>query len=235
MNIGVVIPAAGRGTRMKMGKNKMYLELAGHPLLAHTVDIFYGHRAVDNIVIVVAEDEMEFCRERILKDYNFRNIDIVSGGATRRESVFSGLQALGEVDTVLIHDGARPLLQFEVLEEILAALKEFTALTAGRKVKDAIKVRDKNNFVRESLDRGNLVAVSTPQAFNYELIMKAHRNVSEDIKIYDDASLVEELGGEVKIIEDTYDNIKITTPLDLEVAAYILANRREKNEIGNRL
>ncbi|MFW6237842.1 MAG: 2-C-methyl-D-erythritol 4-phosphate cytidylyltransferase [Halanaerobiales bacterium] len=233
MDIGVVIPAAGRGKRMQADRNKMFLQLAGHPVLRHTVNIFYGHCTINNIILVAAEDEIDLCREKIVEKYGFHGVDVVRGGSTRRQSVFSGLQALKNVDSVIVHDGARPLLQKKVLQKVIESLKKYDAVTAGRNLKDAVKVRDENNFVRESLDREKLVAVSTPQAFDYKLLMSAHKQVSCDKKIYDDASLVEELGERVKIIEDTYNNIKITTPMDLEVAEYIFANRREKDENGN--
>ncbi|MFW5984641.1 MAG: 2-C-methyl-D-erythritol 4-phosphate cytidylyltransferase [Halanaerobiaceae bacterium] len=227
MQYGVVVPAAGSGKRMKTKLNKQFIELEGLPIIVHTLYKFVDNPHFSDIVLVVKEDEVDYCQEEILDRFAFDSVNLVIGGNTRRESVFRGLKHLAPTNEyVIIHDGARPLLPEKILlEEVLPALDEFAAVTTGVKVKDTIKRRNKEGFVAETLPRNQLVAIQTPQAFAYDLIMRAHREVPEDLEISDDASLVEELGHPVKVIEGTYENIKITTPTDLDYAHLILQKR----------
>ena len=231
MKFGVVIPAAGRGKRMKKEKNKMFIEIADHPVLAHTINIFYKFSKVDWIVVVAKENEIDICQEEIINKYGFDGVKIVNGGETRRESVFSGLQALPDfLDYVIIHDGARPFLRDSVLYKVSKTLVNHDAVIVAKKVKDTIKLINKKNHVKKTLNRKRLAAVSTPQAFNYNLIMEAHQRVGAEKKVYDDASLVELIDKDVKIIKDNEENIKLTTPFDLKFAEYIIKNRSENNE-----
>ena len=223
MKIGAVIPAAGQGKRMKAQMNKQYLQLNDRPLLAHTLNIFKNEKKIDEVVVVVREDEIEYCQKEIIQKHNFSNVKIVAGGETRQQSVYAGLMGFSPaINYVIIHDGARPLLPGEVLERIINNLKSYDAITAGVKVKDTIKVKNDQNYVLETPDRDKLIAVQTPQAFDYDLICRAHRNIPQELTATDDASLVEALGHEVKIIEGSYRNIKVTTPEDLIYAEAML-------------
>jgi 2-C-methyl-D-erythritol 4-phosphate cytidylyltransferase len=231
MKIGAVIPAAGQGKRMKTRINKQYLQLAGRPLLAHTIDIFTNDAIIDQIVVVVGKDEIEYCRQEIIQKYNLGNVKLVAGGETRQQSVYAGLMAFSPaISYVIIHDGARPLLPSGVLKGIVNKLEEYKAITAGVKVKDTIKIKDKQNYVTETLARDRLMAIQTPQAFEFDLISKAHEAASGDLVATDDASLVEALGHEVKVIEGSYQNIKITTPVDMKYANAILRSKQVNNE-----
>jgi 2-C-methyl-D-erythritol 4-phosphate cytidylyltransferase len=231
MKIGAVIPAAGQGKRMKTRINKQYLQLAGRPLLTHTIDIFTNDAIIDQIVVVVGKDEIEYCRQEIIQKYNLGNVKLVAGGETRQQSVYAGLMALSPaISYVIIHDGARPLLPKSVLKGIVNKLEEYKAITAGVKVKDTIKIKDKQNYVTDTLARDRLMAIQTPQAFEFDLICKAHEAASGDLVATDDASLVEALGHEVKVIEGSYQNIKITTPVDMKYANAILRSKQVNNE-----
>ena len=228
MNIGVVIPAAGQGKRMGTKENKQFLYLNDLPILVHTIKTFFNIPLISEIIVVVPEARLDFCQEKIIDKYNLEGVKLVAGGETRRQSVFSGLKAFSlALDYVIIHDGARPLLSGEILDNIISSFKTYDAITTGVKVKDTIKIRDENNFVNKTLDRDKLMSIQTPQAFSYPLILKAHQKVSFTANVSDDASLVEITGHRVKIIEGSYENIKITTPDDLKQAEIILENRGE--------
>ncbi len=226
MRIGVVIPAAGQGKRMKTAVNKQYLTLIGRPVLVHTIELFSANPEIDQIIVVVREDERKYCQNEIINKYFKIPIKLVAGGETRRQSVFNGLKAFSPaIDYVIIHDGARPLLPGNLLDSFIGSLGRYKALTMGVNVKDTIKRINNNKLVVETLDRNSLISIQTPQGFNYNLIMEAHRRVSEDKKVTDDSSLVELIGYQVKVFKGSYENIKITTPFDLALAELILKNR----------
>lgn len=228
MSIGVVIPAAGQGSRMNSQTNKQYLSLAGRPVLAHTITLFSDNPQVKEIVVVVRQEEIKYCREKLIKKYfNNKNIRIIAGGETRRESVFAGLRVFSPaINYVIIHDGARPVLPVSIVKKVMLAVRENDAVSVGVKPKNTIKRVDKKGYVIETLDRGELISIQTPQAFARELIMKAHQEIDSEMKITDDAALVEVLGYQVKIINGSEENIKITTPEDMFIAESILENRR---------
>ncbi|MFW6268989.1 MAG: 2-C-methyl-D-erythritol 4-phosphate cytidylyltransferase [Bacillota bacterium] len=226
MNVGLIIPAAGSGSRMNKNKNKQYLQLERYPILVHTLKTFINSFNFKEIIAVVKKEEMEFCRKEILKKHNIKGVKLVAGGKTRRESVYFGLKAFSlAINYVIIHDGARPLITKDIINDIINNLNKYKAIITGVPVKDTIKIKDENEFSRETLNRDNLVAVQTPQAFLYDLIVKAHEKVPAEVKVSDDASLVEKIGHPVKIIRGSYENIKITTPDDLAQAKLILQRR----------
>lgn len=223
MNIGVIIPAAGQGKRMKKDINKQYLQLGDRPLLAHTLEVFANNNKIDQIVVVVKKEEMDYCQKKIINKYGFENLKLVAGGETRQQSVYAGLMAFSPaINYVIIHDGARPLISKELLNKVIEKLSKYKALTTAIPVKDTIKIVDKESFVQETPDRDSLRAIQTPQAFEYDLIYEAHENFDGKAKATDDASLVERMGHKVKVIRGENSNIKITTPIDLVYAQNIL-------------
>ncbi|HKL76151.1 MAG TPA: 2-C-methyl-D-erythritol 4-phosphate cytidylyltransferase [Halanaerobiales bacterium] len=226
MNIGAIIPAAGQGKRMEKDINKQYLQLGDRPLLAHTLEVFANNKDISQIIVVVRKNEMDYCQKNILDKYNFKDIKLVAGGETRQQSVYAGLKAfLPATNYVIIHDGARPLISKNLLNKVIKKAPQYKALTTAVSVKDTIKIVNKENYVEKTPDRNSLKAVQTPQAFSYELIYKAHANFDSNLKVTDDASLVEKMGHKVKVIQGENSNIKITTPIDLVYAQNIL----EKN------
>jgi len=227
MSIGVVIPAAGQGKRMKSDIKKQFIKLLGRPVLAHTLSVFINNTKINQIIVVVHEDEIDYCKNNIINKFSDSKIKIVAGGKTRRESVFNGLKALSPViDYVIIHDGARPLLTQDLLNKVIKSLTSHTAIIVGTSLKDTVKRVDKEQIVQDTPERSSLMAIQTPQAFLYDIIMEAHQNVPEEHSVTDDASLLEYIGKEIKIIEGSYENIKITTPLDLIIAENILKQRK---------
>lgn len=232
MSIGVVIPAAGQGKRMRSKKNKQYLDLLERPVLAHTISLFTESSLFVKIVVVVREDELDFCRENIIKKYFEREIILVAGGKTRRQSVFAGLQVFSPaIDYVIIHDGARPLLTKGLLKKVVEGVQKYQAVTVATRLKDTVKKINDKEEVIATPDREKLAAIQTPQAFNLNILKKAHKTVSLDKKITDDASLVEHIGYKVKVLNGSYENIKITTPIDLAIAKIILKKRKREGKM----
>ncbi|MFW6029132.1 MAG: 2-C-methyl-D-erythritol 4-phosphate cytidylyltransferase [Halanaerobiales bacterium] len=226
MKIGVIVPAAGQGKRMKKDINKQYLQLGDRPLLAHTLDIFSKNTNIEQIIAVVSEDEINYCQKNIINNYDFTEVKLVAGGETRQQSVYAGLMAFSPaINYVIIHDGARPLLSQNLLNKVIDKLKEYNAITTGVPVKDTIKTVDNNYFIKNTLKRDKLRAIQTPQAFSYELICKAHESYNGNLDATDDASLVEALGHKVKLIKGEYSNLKVTTPIDLVYAESILERK----------
>ncbi len=223
--IGVVIAAAGQGSRMGKKINKQFLDLLGKPILYHTIKSFLDWERRVKLAIVLHPDEIEYFKKNLLPLFSEqKNIKLIAGGQSRKESVNNGLKSFSaEVEYVIIHDGARPLLKKELIEKTYQAVKKYKAVSCGVKVKDTIKVVE-DSFSKETLDRDHLRAIQTPQAFELDLIKKAHLNYQAE-KALDDASLVEELGEKVYIVDGDYNNFKITTPEDLKPAEIILKER----------
>ena len=228
----VVIVSAGRGSRMKADINKQFLKLKGKEVIAHTIDKFYNNKNIDEIVVVVKEDEADFFRRNIIDKYGYKNIKIAFGGKERQDSVFNGLKAVNErCDIVLIHDGARPFVTDEIIKNSIECAKKNKCVIVGVPVKDTIKIINKDNEVCDTPNRSTLWSIQTPQVFEYLSIIKAHK-IAKEKSYYgtDDSMLMEYLGYNVKVIEGSYNNIKITTPEDLKIGEEILnVNKKEIN------
>lgn len=228
-SLGVVIPAAGQGKRMGAAENKLFLSLAGRPILAHTLALFEGSPQVEEIVVVGSEGDLPRIRE-LIREYQLKKVSQVTlGGKERQESVYAGVRALSPaIQRVAVHDGARPLLTLEGLNRFLTESEEYRAVVMAIPVKDTIKRVDEKGQVLETPPRESLRAVQTPQVFDRELLEDAHRRcVAEGFLGTDDASLVEWLGEPVHVLGGTLENIKITTLEDLWLAESILAKRTE--------
>ena len=221
---GVVIVAAGTGSRMNMGINKQFIELEGKEIIAYTIEKFYNNSNIEDIVVVVKEDESEFFKKEILDKYNFKNVKIAYGGKERQDSVYNGLKLLDEkCDVVLIHDGARPFVSDKIIDKSIEEAKEHKAIVVGVPVKDTIKVIDNDKNIVDTPNRNVLWAVQTPQTFDYNILIDAYKDAFKN-KFYgtDDAMLVERIGYKVKMLEGSYNNIKITTQEDLNIGSQIL-------------
>ncbi|MEC9489776.1 MAG: 2-C-methyl-D-erythritol 4-phosphate cytidylyltransferase [Halanaerobiales bacterium] len=221
--IGVLIAAAGRGRRMGKNINKQFLNLMGKPVLYHTIKTFLDWPRDFELNIVLHPDEIEYFKNNVMPLFSDcqTEFNLIAGGKSRKESVNNGLKNFSDkVNYVIIHDGARPMLRKELIERTYLAVKKYDAVSCGIKVKDTIKVVE-NSFSKKTLTRNSLRAIQTPQAFRLDLIKKAHHNYKKD-KALDDASLVEELGEKVYIVDGDYNNFKITTPEDLKPAEIIL-------------
>ena len=223
----VVIVSAGRGSRMKADINKQFLKLQNKEVIAHTIEKLYKKENIGEIIVVVREDEAEFFKINIIEKYGYKNIKIAFGGSERQDSVYNGLKMVDEnCKIVLIHDGARPFVNNETIDSAIESAKENKCVIVGVPVKDTIKVIDENNNVCDTPDRSTLWSIQTPQVFDFSLIMKAHEKARED-NYYgtDDSMLMEYFGQKVKVVEGSYNNIKITTPEDLKIGEEILRDK----------
>ena len=227
MKVTAIVLAAGSGKRMNSKVHKQYLLIDGKPVLYYSLNAF-EESDVDNVVLVVGADEIEYCKKEIVERYGFGKVcAIVEGGKERYHSVYEGLKAAGETDYVLIHDGARPFLTQDIIKRTIVSVVEHRACVVGMPVKDTIKIVDNETYAKDTPDRANVWQVQTPQAFSYELVYDAYTRMlaSDESGITDDAMVVERMTDyKVKLIEGSYRNIKITTPEDLLVAEAYLKN-----------
>ena len=218
-NVGAVIVAAGRSTRMG-GVDKTFASMLGLPLVAHTIDRFESSPLVDQVVLVLAEESLDRGRE-LVQERGYRKVaHVCSGGERRQDSVRNGLELLTPCDWVMVHDGARPCLDEAMLKRGLNAAAECGSAVAGVPVKDTIKLVSPDQMVNETPDRSLLWAAQTPQIFRYGLLLEAHRTCTEDVT--DDAAMVESLGHPVKMFQGSFQNIKVTTAEDLVIAEVFL-------------
>ncbi|UCD54312.1 MAG: 2-C-methyl-D-erythritol 4-phosphate cytidylyltransferase [Dehalococcoidia bacterium] len=212
---GAVIVAAGESQRMG-GVDKVQALLGGKPVLARAVEPFQICRDIDQIVVVVSERNLERGKQMAAGEGWSKVSDVCPGGRRRQDSVAAGLKKLSDFDWVVVHDGARPLVTVELIEQGLAEAIKTGAAAAAVPVTDTIKVAEGDRIVHQTPPRQNLWAVQTPQVFRYSIIAEAYSQAKGDVT--DDASLVEQLGYKVKLYMGSYDNIKITTPDDLALA-----------------
>lgn len=222
--ICAIILAAGSGKRMGANVNKQFLSLGEKPVLYHTLKAFHSHGLIDSIIVVAAESETQYVKEEIVEKYNFHKVNkIATGGSERQHSVYKGLMAAEGVDIVLIHDGARPFVSHEVIENGIAYAGRYGASACGVVPKDTIKVRNSEGFSINTPERKSLFAVQTPQCFKYDLIRDCHERIQhENIIVTDDTMVVERYGHSVYLYDGSYENIKITTSEDMHIAEMIL-------------
>lgn len=219
-----VIVAGGKGKRINAGINKQFIEINGKPIIYYTLKAFQRHEDIKSIVLVAAPEEVEYCKIEIVQKYEFKKVThIVPGGAERRDSVFNGLKAVESSEIVLIHDGARPFVNSDVITQGIKFASLYGASSCSVSPKDTIKVRDENGFSKETLNRNSLACLQTPQCFKYDIIYKCHEKIQGlQNDFTDDTSVVEYFGHHVYLYSGDYRNIKITTPEDLLVAKSLL-------------
>jgi 2-C-methyl-D-erythritol 4-phosphate cytidylyltransferase len=204
------------------GVDKVLAPLAGRPVISYVLAAFDGCPSVDHIVLVVNEKSLEACRK--LTAGLSTPIDVCIGGKRRQDSVAAGLKKLDKCDWVIIHDGARPLVTRELIEQGLEEAQETGAAVAAVPVTDTIKTAGDDRIVLQTPSRQNLWAVQTPQVFRLDIITEAYQKAEGEVT--DDAALVERLGYRVKLYMGSYDNIKITTQSDLLVAETIIKHAK---------
>lgn len=222
---GAVVLAAGSGSRMNQKIAKQYLPLDGKPLIYYALRQFQDS-AVEKIVLVVAPGQEDYCKKEIVERYGFSKVQaVVGGGSERYLSVHEGLKALAGVDYVLIHDGARPFVDQAMLRRTMEAVAAEQACVVGMPVKDTIKIVDEHQMAVRTPERKSLWQIQTPQAFSYDLIRSAYDRIvtSADQTVTDDAQVLElAFGKKCRLIEGSYQNIKVTTPEDLDIAEIFL-------------
>lgn len=227
--VPVIIVAAGSSSRMN-GIDKQFLMLDGIPVIARTLMAFENNPLISNIILVTREENIPKMQILAEKFAVSKLTDTVCGGNSREESVLCGLKRVSkQCESVLIHDGARPLVSAAVISGVVSALKEFPAVTCAVPVKDTIKRVDENKTVIETPNRSSLYAVQTPQGVHIEEFLSAAKKAGESISGFtDDMSVMEAAGYPVHITEGSYKNIKITTPEDIIPAEYMLGSETEE-------
>jgi 2-C-methyl-D-erythritol 4-phosphate cytidylyltransferase len=234
-----LIPAAGMGKRMGASINKQYLQLDGLPIVARTISVFEQSPLIDAIYLVIPAEEIPYCREHVIAACGFHKVvEIVPGGRERQNSVMNGLRAMrsrvADDSVVVIHDGVRPLITPELLRESIDTARSSDGALVAVPAKDTIKTVA-NGVVTGTPDRETLWLAQTPQTFRFGVIYAAHQTAESDHFMgTDDASLVERVGGQVRIVRGDYRNIKITTPEDLVLArAFLVSEKKEEVHHGN--
>ena len=222
-----IVLAAGSGSRMNTQVHKQYLLLQGRPILYYSLKAF-EESPVDEIILVVGKGEITYCQTEIIEKYHITKVShIVEGGKERYHSVFEGLKCAKEADYVLIHDGARPFLDQQIIRQSMDAVIKYQACVVGMPVKDTIKIADDDCYAKETPERKKVWMIQTPQTFERKLIYDAYERMlqKEDSAITDDAMVLERVTGKkTKLIHGSYRNIKITTPEDLLIADVYLKN-----------
>jgi 2-C-methyl-D-erythritol 4-phosphate cytidylyltransferase len=227
--VSAIIVAAGKGNRMSGTVPKQYLKLADRPIVSHTLLAFDSCDIIEDIIFVIPEEDTDFCLKKILLPLKIHTqVRLVSGGHSRQDSVFNGLQAIADKHSlVVIHDGVRPLVTAEMLATCIKGGHETGACILGIPAQDTVKQVEGKGHIENTLNRDTIWLAQTPQVFQYALIRKAHETARRDgIKASDDALLVERIGHPVKILLGSRSNIKITTREDLVIGEAILKSRR---------
>lgn len=219
--VSVIIAAGGNSTRMG-DINKLFAEISGVPVLAITISAFNSSKYIDEIIVVANENDI-VAAARLCETYSFTKVKkIIKGGDTRLLSVYNGVSEVSDnAEIVAIHDGARPFIADGIIKAAVDAAGQYGAAAPAVPVKDTIK-KAADGFVSETPDRSRLFAIQTPQVFDAGLIKAALYNaVEKKLEVTDDCSAVEAIGGKVKLVEGSNDNIKITTPEDLVIGEAI--------------
>jgi len=227
-----IIPAAGTGIRMGKHRPKQFLDVDGRPLLALTLEKFQVCPAVDTVIVVAPQKDVTYCQREIVEKHRLTKVEkVVPGGERRQDSVRLGIEASGgDYGLVLVHDGVRPLVAPDLIVRVVEAAQKHRAVITGLAAKETVKEIDENALVVKTYDRQKVWLVQTPQVFRYEDILMAHRRAVEEgwEEVTDDALLVEKMGIPVRIVEGSEDNIKVTTPRDLELVNFLVKRQKDK-------
>lgn len=222
-----VVLAAGKGSRMKSSVSKQFMEILEKPVVYYALKAFQ-ESAVDEIILVTGKDAIDYCKNEIVDKYGFTKVtNIVVGGEERYESVYEALK-VAQKDYVLIHDGARAFVDEAIICRSMESVREYKACVIGMPIKDTIKRVDEDQYALETPDRAFIWQIQTPQCFVTDEIRDAYRLMMEEgnQSVTDDAMVMEQYGKRrIKLIEGSYENIKITTPEDMVVGEALLKKR----------
>jgi 2-C-methyl-D-erythritol 4-phosphate cytidylyltransferase len=225
-----IIPAAGKGLRLQSEIPKPYLALGkDKPLLAYTLEVFENCPDIDKVYVVVAQEQISRCEQEVIQRYRLRKVErLIVGGKLRQASVYNGLQALTEdTELVLVHDGARPLVSAQLISRCILKARKWGAAIAALPVFDTIKQVTPEGCIEQTISRDRLWAAQTPQVFTCRLLKQAFSKAIQDgFWGTDEASLVERLGHNIKIVKGEVYNIKITAPEDVFFAEAVLSIRK---------
>lgn len=222
--VTVIIAAAGQGKRMGRGINKVFIPLFHCPVLVHTIRKFSQCPDINNIVIVTGPDEVAEVKKLLINYKDLKPWNVVAGGSERQYSIANALAVIDDnTDIIAVQDGARPLIDIEIISNAINAARKYRAAGVAVPVKDTIKTVDGEGFITGTPDRQTLWAIQTPQVFEANLLRRAYETAAKEGFLgTDDAGLVERLGVRVKIVPGSYSNLKITTPEDLFMAEALI-------------
>ena len=219
-----IIVAGGTGSRMGSEIPKQFLEVLGKPVISYTLNAFSKCDEITDIIIVTLPEYLMYCKD-IVDTFGFKKVrTIVPGGCNRCESVRNGLKEVkDDCEIVAVHDGVRPMIEPKVISNAIITASEYGCAAVGVKMKDTIKVADNNGFISHTADRDMLWQIQTPQVFKKDIINALYEDFSNDsIVATDDCFLAEQAGYKIKIVEGSYENIKITTPQDIYIMKGLL-------------
>ena len=229
MKCTAIVLAAGQGKRMNSRVQKQFLLLQGKPLLYYSLACFQNSSVINDMIVVTGKESIDFCKKEIVELYGFTKVKaVIPGGKERYDSVYAGLCACEGTDYVFIHDGARPFVTEDMLQRLKAAVTEYGACIAGMPSKDTVKIADEKGLVAKTPKRSHVWMIQTPQVFSFGLILEAHNRARQGSmeEITDDAMVIETCTDrKIKLVEGSYENIKITTPEDLLIAERILTEK----------
>ena len=225
--VTAIVLAAGRGTRMGTKIQKQYLDLCGKPVLYYSLHAFQESPLIDEILLVTGEQEIEYCRKEIVEKYQLTKVRKYLRGLYHPHcaSVRCCLNVL-----FFIRDGARPFVDEEMIERVYEQVQKEKACVVGMPVKDTIKIADEKEYVQATPDRSTVWMIQTPQVFSYDIVKGAYEMLmrEQQISVTDDAMVVEQmLNHPIRLVYGSYENIKITTPEDLEMAEVFLKRRKK--------
>lgn len=219
-----VIVAGGVGSRMKSDIPKQFMEVLGKPVIAYTINAVSLCKDIDEIVVVTLPEYIVFCKD-VVDEFGFKKVSkIICGGSTRQESVYNGLCEINkDAEIVVIHDGARPLIEPDAISNSIHMAIQHGCSAVGVKMKDTIKLVSVDGYIESTADREKLWQVQTPQTFKKDIIISLYENLLDSDKVFtDDCMLAESEGYKIKMVEGSYENIKITTPQDIFIMKGLL-------------
>ncbi|MDO5556104.1 MAG: 2-C-methyl-D-erythritol 4-phosphate cytidylyltransferase [Clostridia bacterium] len=211
-----IILIAGNSIRYGQNKNKNFEKIKSKYIFQYSLEAFQENIYIDNIILAIKGDEKEYINNIIKKMPIYKEVKLVQGGKSRKESVYNCISKT-DSDIVIIHDGARPLIKQEYINKNIEAMKKYKGTSIAVKSKDTIKITNNEGIVIKTTERKNTWLIQTPQCFNRIILKKAHENCKEQDKITDDCMLLEKEGYEIKLIDGDYSNIKLTNLEDLKI------------------
>lgn len=215
---------------------KQFLALGGQPLILHSLRVLQASSTIEEVILAVPQNEMDYCLEEIVTKHHFTKVTkVVPGGHERQDSVRHALEAVhDDIDVVLIHDAVRPFLTEHMVEEVVRAARAKGAAIIALPMKDTVKQVGADHVIERTVDRQSLWLAQTPQAFRRDWLLAAHRKAhAEGIRATDDAYLIEWAGHPVSVVEGSGENIKVTRPEDMVIGEAILASRRSRGMKGS--
>lgn len=220
--VTAIILVAGNSTRYGQNRNKNFEKVNNKSIMEYSLDEFKKNKYIDDIIIAVKENETQNV-QKLIEEKTVKNIKIVIGGKTRKESVYNCIKNTNS-DIVIIHDGARPVIKQEYIDKCIENVDKSQGVTIGVKSKDTIKITDDNNIVVNTTKRSNTWIIQTPQCFDREILLKMHEKYKNE-EVTDDCMLLEKNSYKIKILEGDYTNIKITTFEDIKIVQEFLKNK----------